>query len=83
MNLIQILLTLKVKNGLEKELQLEVVDDFYSTPIKINKSSQAPIVKFKNTNATGGKVNCQIFNENLNIIDYNLVGKKYRGNLVF
>jgi len=57
-----------------KELPLEVVDDFYSTPIKINKTNKAPIVKFK-IPFTSGKINCQIFNENLNMIDYNLVSK--------
>ena len=57
-----------------QQLPMDVIDDFYNSPIKMNKIDKAPNVKFK-IGVSKGRPLCEIFGDNSRPIDYNLISK--------
>ena len=61
------------KNSAEwfnKEFPLDIVEEFYSTPIKIGRGSKPPSLKIK-IPIVKGNLGCSIYNSNNNLITYN------------
>ena len=54
----------------DKEFPLDIVEDFYNTPIKIGRGSKPPILRIK-IPMVKGDIGCSIYNENNNIITHN------------
>ena len=55
-------------------LPMDVIDDFYNSPLKMSKLEKAPNVKFK-IPVSKGRPLCEIFGENARPLEYNLVTK--------
>ena len=57
-----------------QDLPMDVIDDFYNSPLKMSKLERAPSVKFK-VPVSKGRPMCEIFGDNTNSIDHNLITK--------
>ena len=55
-------------------LPMDVIDDFYNSPLKMSKLEKAPNVKFKIPVSKGRPI-CEIFGENARPLDHSLVTK--------
>jgi hypothetical protein len=55
-------------------LPMDVIDDFYNSPLKMSKLEKAPNVKFKIPVSKGRPI-CEIFGENARPLEHNLVTK--------
>jgi len=53
-----------------KEFPLDIVEEFYSTPIKIGRGNKPPSLKIK-IPVVKGNLSCSIYNSNNNLITYN------------
>jgi len=58
------------KEWFSKEFPLDVVEEFYKTPIKIGRGKKPPSLKIK-IPIVKGDLGCSIYNSNNNIITYN------------
>jgi len=54
----------------DKEFPLDIVEDFYNTPIKIGRGSKPPVLRIK-IPMIKGEIGCSIYNTNNNIITHN------------
>ena len=57
-----------------QDLPMDVIDDFYNSPLKMSKLEKAPSVKFK-VPVSKGRPLCEIFGDHSISLDYNLIKK--------